>query len=99
MSSQDVIEIILRDAAIATGIVDPRFGHRVTEVVSGWRDTDDEAAVAVSVPLSGETYTLTGEALVSSPRTTLTTVDLQHGYSLFGPVNGVPSIAAPPRRP
>jgi putative polyketide hydroxylase len=45
MSSQDLIEAILRDAADATGIVDLRFGHQGTEVVSGWSDQDTEAAV------------------------------------------------------
>ena len=38
MSSQELIEAILRDAADVTGMVDLRFGHQVTEVVSGWRD-------------------------------------------------------------
>ena len=54
MSSQDLIEAILRDAADATGIVDLRFGHQVTEVVSGWGDQNTEAAVAVRVNASGE---------------------------------------------
>jgi len=35
MSSQELIEAILRDAADVTGMVDLRFGHQVTEVVSG----------------------------------------------------------------
>jgi len=66
MSAQDLVEIILRDAAIATGIVDLRFGHRVTNVVSGWRNTHDAATVAVSVPVPEEAYTLTGDALVAA---------------------------------
>ncbi len=65
MSSQDLIEPILRDAAVVTGMVDLRFGHRVTEVVCGWGDQDREAAVAVRVN-AGETYTLAGEALVAA---------------------------------
>ena len=35
MSSQDLFEPILRDAATATGLVDLRFGHQVTAVPAG----------------------------------------------------------------
>ena len=66
MSSQELIEVILRDAAEATGIVDLRFGHQVTDVVTGWNDHDTEAAVAVRVSATGDTYTLAGEALVAA---------------------------------
>jgi putative polyketide hydroxylase len=66
MSSQELIEAILRDAADATGMVDLRFGHQVTEVVSGWHDSDIEAAVQVQVIKTGEAYTLSGEALVAA---------------------------------
>ena len=66
MSSQELIEAILRDAADATGLVDLRFGHQVTEVVSGSRDADAEAAVKVHVRQTSETYTLSGEALVAA---------------------------------
>jgi putative polyketide hydroxylase len=66
MSSQDLIEAILRDAADATGVIDLRFGERVTELVSGWREDDTEAAVRVQVKATGETSTLTGEALVAA---------------------------------
>ena len=66
MSSQDLIESILRDAADAADIIDLRFGHRVTGVVSGWRDDDTEAAVRVQVNATGESYTLPGEALVAA---------------------------------
>ena len=60
MSSQELIEAILRDAADVTGMVDLRFGHQVTEVVSGWRDSDAGAAVQVQVVKTGEAYTLSG---------------------------------------
>jgi putative polyketide hydroxylase len=66
MSSQELIEPILRDAAEATGIVDLRFGHQVTNVLSGSSDHDTQAAVAVRVNATGETYTLAGEALVAA---------------------------------
>ncbi|MEE6140666.1 FAD-dependent monooxygenase [Mycobacterium sp. 050128] len=66
MSSQDLIEAILRDAAQATGLVDLRFGHQVTDVLSGAGDHDTEAAVAVRVTATEDTYTLAGEALVAA---------------------------------
>ena len=66
MSSQELIEAILRDAADVTGMVDLRFGHQVTEVVSGWRDSDAGAAVQVQVVKTGEAYTLSGPALVAA---------------------------------
>jgi 2-polyprenyl-6-methoxyphenol hydroxylase-like FAD-dependent oxidoreductase len=83
MSSQDLIEAILRDAADATGIVDLRFGHQVTAVVSGWRDQHTEAAVAVRVNATGETYTLAGEALVAADGVD-STVRSQLGIALNG---------------
>jgi 2-polyprenyl-6-methoxyphenol hydroxylase-like FAD-dependent oxidoreductase len=66
MSSQDLIEPILRDAADATGIVDLRFGHQVTDVLSGSSDHDTEAAVAVRANATAQSYTLAGEALVAA---------------------------------
>jgi 2-polyprenyl-6-methoxyphenol hydroxylase-like FAD-dependent oxidoreductase len=66
LSSQDLFEPILRDAAVATGLVDLRFGHQVTDVVTGSSDHDTEATVAVRVAATGETYTLAGAALVAA---------------------------------
>ncbi len=66
MSSQELIEAILRDAADVTGMVDLRFGHQVTEVVSGWRESDAEATVQVQVVKTGEAYNLSGAALVAA---------------------------------
>ena len=66
MSSQELIEAILRDAADVTGMVDLRFGHQVTEVVSGWRESDAEATVQVQVVNTGEAYNLSGAALVAA---------------------------------
>ncbi|MGW0038852.1 FAD-dependent monooxygenase [Gordonia sp. NPDC003376] len=65
MSSQDLLESIQRDAARATGLVDLRFGHRVTEVVRGAGSTDTDAAVLVTTG-GGDTYELTGAAIVAA---------------------------------
>jgi 2-polyprenyl-6-methoxyphenol hydroxylase-like FAD-dependent oxidoreductase len=60
MSSQDLVEKILWDAAHATGLADLRFGHQVTRVLPG-----EEPALEVIHP-SGETYTIRGSALVAA---------------------------------
>ena len=65
MSSQDLIEQILWDAAVGTGLVDLRFGHRVTQVLTGWRPEDTEASLDVLGP-SGAGYTISGSALVAA---------------------------------
>jgi putative polyketide hydroxylase len=83
MSSQDLIEPILRDAAEATGIVDLRFGHQVTDVVTGCSDHDTDAAVAVRINATGDTYTLAGEALVAADGVD-STVRAQLGIALTG---------------
>lgn len=83
MSSQDLTEIILRDAADATGIVDLRFGHQVTDVLSGSSNHDTEAAVAVRVDATGDTYTLAGDALVAADGVD-STVRTQLGIALNG---------------
>jgi hypothetical protein len=58
LSSQDLIEPILQDAAEATGLVDLRFGHQATDVVTGSGDHNTEAAVAVRVTATEKTYIL-----------------------------------------
>jgi putative polyketide hydroxylase len=83
MSSQDLTEAILRDAARATGIVDLRFGHQVTDILSGSSDQDTEAAVAVRVNAAGDTYTLAGEALIAADGAD-STVRRQLGIALNG---------------
>jgi 2-polyprenyl-6-methoxyphenol hydroxylase-like FAD-dependent oxidoreductase len=65
MSSQDLFEEILCDACRATGIVELRFGHRVTRALEGWRPGDARAAVEVE-PLEGDAYRLAGAALVAA---------------------------------
>lgn len=59
MSSQDLIEKILVDAAAATGLVDLRFGHRATLVLP------EEPGLEVIDP-QGDAYTITGSALVAA---------------------------------
>ncbi|MFD1538871.1 FAD-dependent monooxygenase [Nonomuraea guangzhouensis] len=59
MSSQDLIEKILVDAAAATGLVDLRFGHRATRVLP------EEPGLEVIDP-QGDTYPVTGSALVAA---------------------------------
>lgn len=83
LSSQDLIEPILRDAAVATGLIDVRFGHQVTDVVTGSSDHDTEAAVAVRVAVTGQTYTLVGAALVAADGIN-STVRNQLGIALTG---------------
>jgi putative polyketide hydroxylase len=83
MSSQEQFEAILRDAVDATGMVDLRFGHQVTEVVSGWRDADTEAAVQVQVRSTDEAYAQSGEALVAADGVD-SVVRRQLGISLEG---------------
>jgi 2-polyprenyl-6-methoxyphenol hydroxylase-like FAD-dependent oxidoreductase len=65
MSSQDLFEQILRDACLASGNVDLRFGHRVSRLLAGWRDDDAHASVEIE-PDDGEPYELSGAALVAA---------------------------------
>lgn len=83
LSSQDLIEPILRDAALATGLVDLRFGHQVTDLLTGAGDHDTDAAVQVRVTATGQTYTLTGTALVAADGIN-STVRNQLGIALTG---------------
>ena len=83
MSSQDLFEPILRDAAAATGLVDLRFGHQVTAVPLGSGEQDTEASVAVHVTATGQTYTLTGDAIVAADGVD-STVRRQLGIALAG---------------
>jgi 2-polyprenyl-6-methoxyphenol hydroxylase-like FAD-dependent oxidoreductase len=65
MSSQELIEEILLDAARATGLVDVRFSTEVTELRAGHQPADGHAAVRVR-SASGHEETLTGRALVAA---------------------------------
>lgn len=66
MTSQDLIEEILLDAARATGLVEIRFSTEATELISGGRPGDDHAAVAVRSIATGAEETLRGPALVAA---------------------------------
>jgi 2-polyprenyl-6-methoxyphenol hydroxylase-like FAD-dependent oxidoreductase len=68
MSSQDLFEQILGDACRATDTIDLRFGHRVTSVLSGWRDGDAYAEVEVE-STRGAPYRLSGAAIVAADGT------------------------------
>lgn len=66
LSSQDLVEKILCDAALASGLVDLRFGHQALRVLHGWQRHDVGALVEVVDKATEETYTLTGAALVAA---------------------------------
>ena len=65
MSSQDLFEEILYDACVASGTVDVRFGHRVTDVLEGTKDGDLRACVRVE-DASGASADFEGAALVGA---------------------------------
>ncbi|GAB2938688.1 FAD-dependent monooxygenase [Micromonospora polyrhachis] len=82
MSSQDLVERIMWDAALATGLVELRFGHRVTRVLSGWLPEHTEASLEVVDP-AGDSYTIAGSALVAADGTD-SLVRTQLGLALDG---------------
>ncbi|QUS41002.1 FAD-binding protein [Tardiphaga alba] len=66
LSSQDMIEPVLRKAIERTGMADVRFNHEVVEIVSG--DEDGASAVEIKVKnrATGEIYSLKAPALVAA---------------------------------
>ena len=66
MTSQELIEEILLDAARATGLVDVRFSTEVTKLVAGGNPGDEHAAVAVRSRITGAEETLTAPAVVAA---------------------------------
>lgn len=66
MSSQELIEEIMLDAARASDLVDIRFSTEVVELVRGGADGDVDAAITVCSCDTGATETLVGPALVSA---------------------------------
>ncbi len=64
MSSQDLVEEILVDAARASGLVDLRFSTEVVRLVRGGGPDDVDAAVEVEV--DGRTETIEGPALLAA---------------------------------
>jgi 2-polyprenyl-6-methoxyphenol hydroxylase-like FAD-dependent oxidoreductase len=65
MSSQELLEEILWDACRASGLVDVRFGHAVTQVVTGAAPGDVRAMLEVT-DTSGKRYEIAGSALVGA---------------------------------
>jgi 2-polyprenyl-6-methoxyphenol hydroxylase-like FAD-dependent oxidoreductase len=66
MSSQELIEAILLDAARASGMVDVRFATEATRLLRGGGAGDETAALEVRSRRTGKTETLTGPALVGA---------------------------------
>lgn len=62
MSSQDLVEKIVFDAAAASGLVQLRFGHQVTRVIT----TPESVSVEVTERGSGRNYALNGAALIGA---------------------------------
>ena len=66
VSSQELFEEVLADAARATGIVDLRFGHQAQSVLRGAEADATDAAIRVMNVASGELYDLAGPAIVGA---------------------------------
>jgi 2-polyprenyl-6-methoxyphenol hydroxylase-like FAD-dependent oxidoreductase len=66
MSSQELFEQILLEAARATGLVDLRFGCTMVRVVRGSEPGAKDAVIEVTTGAAGELQTLTGSALVAA---------------------------------
>jgi 2-polyprenyl-6-methoxyphenol hydroxylase-like FAD-dependent oxidoreductase len=84
MSSQELFEQILLEAARATGLVDVRFDHTLASVVRGAEPNATDAAVQVVDNATGERETLTGTALVAADGAD-SPVREQLGVALKGP--------------
>ena len=66
MSSQELVEEILLDAVLASGLVDVLFSTEVTKLIAGGEPGDDHVAVAVRSLRTGEEQTLRARALVAA---------------------------------
>ncbi|MEN9646392.1 MAG: hypothetical protein RL238_3061 [Actinomycetota bacterium] len=66
MTSQELIEEIMLDAARATGLVDVRFDAEVVAVLRGGAADDHDAAVEVRDRRAGTTSTVVGPAMVAA---------------------------------
>src|SRR6185503_9807386 len=66
MSSQDLMERILCDAARASGLVDLRFGHEVLALTRGGSAGDADVALEVRDKTTGKQQTVVGAALVGA---------------------------------
>jgi 2-polyprenyl-6-methoxyphenol hydroxylase-like FAD-dependent oxidoreductase len=66
MSSQELIEAILLDAARASGMVDVRFATEATQLLRGGSPDDESVALEVRARATGATESLTGPALLAA---------------------------------
>lgn len=66
MSSQELIEQILLDAARASGLADVRFGVEATKLLKGGGSDDDGVLLEVRDRATGAVETLAGAALVAA---------------------------------
>jgi putative polyketide hydroxylase len=66
LSSQDMIEPVLKQAIERTGMADVRFNHEVVEIVAGSEDGASSVEIKVKNRTNGEIYTLKGPALVAA---------------------------------
>ncbi|HRE00509.1 MAG TPA: FAD-dependent monooxygenase, partial [Ilumatobacteraceae bacterium] len=66
MSSQELIEEILLDAARATGLIELRHSTEAVELIRGGEDAADDVALRVRSLISGAEEVLTARALVGA---------------------------------
>lgn len=66
LSSQDMIEPVLRKAIDRTGLADVRFNQEVVEIVSGDADGASEVEIRVRHRATGEVYSLKAPALIAA---------------------------------
>lgn len=83
MSSQELIEEILLDAARATGLVDVRFSTEVTRLIRGGDDHDIDVEVELLDRTTGHTSSLVAPALVAADGAS-STIRQELGLALLG---------------
>jgi putative polyketide hydroxylase len=66
LSSQDIIEPILRQGAEATGGVELRFGHEAGHVGQGAGQDDERVVVSVTERASGRSYQVQADYLIAA---------------------------------
>jgi putative polyketide hydroxylase len=66
LSSQDIIEPILRQGAEATGAVELRFGHEAGHVEQGAAQDDERVVVSVTERTTGRSYRVEADYLIAA---------------------------------
>lgn len=84
MSSQEMIEAIMLDAALASGLVEVRFNVEATRLLEGAADSDTRVRLEVKDKRSRGTDVLEAPALVAADGAS-STVRTQLGLQLEGP--------------